>query len=112
MMRWTHGHTAASGFAAALLIAQHSLIVFVFGLILGAVAVIVWRNVHAITRAARQRAGELHTLTFERVAAEAARKRAAAREADAKADTHLRRAAEQAEAERRAYWRGAVDAKP
>ncbi len=112
MMRWTHGHTAASGFAAALLVAQHTLIVAGAAFILGALAVVAWRNVHAISRAARQRAGELHTLTFERVAAEAARKRAAAREADAKADAHLRKAAEQAEAERRAYWRGAVDAKP
>ena len=112
MTRWTHGHTAASGLAAGLILDRHAFLIFAAGIVLGALLVVVRRNVRTIAHAARDHAGELHRLTVDRLAAETERKRAAAAEAVSKADHRVRRAAEQAEAERKAYWRGAVDGQP
>ena len=102
MRRWTHGHTVATGFAGGLLIDRHALYVFVLGALIGGLIVYSSRTLRSIARAAGNRAAELHAATLERVRAQAAESRA-------KADQRIRRAAEQAAAEKKAYVQGAID---
>lgn len=105
MTRWTHGHTAALGFAGGLVIDRHVLYVFVLGLIIGALLVYSSRTLRALGKAAGSRAAELHAVTIDGMKARADKARA-------DAEHKIRRAAEQDAAVKKAYIDGAIDAKP
>lgn len=109
---WTHGHTGAAGVLVGLGLAQHVIYVFALGLILGGLLVYSSRTLRTLGRAAGRRAAELHRLTVDRLEAEIARKAAATMESMARANERVRRADEQAAAEKKAYIQGAIDAKP
>lgn len=110
--QWGHGHSLATGGIVGLLLDRHVLYVFFLGLLLGGLVVYSSRTLRAIGKGTLGRVAELHLLTVERVRAEIERKRAATLEATAKAEYRIRRAAEQAAAEKKAYVQGAIDAKP
>ena len=103
--QWGHGHSLAAGTVIGLLLDRHVLYVFVLGLIIGALAVYSSRTLRALGRAGASRAAELHAATIDGM-------RARADEHRARADERIRRAAEQKQAEEKAYWQGAIDAKP
>lgn len=110
--QWGHGHSLAGGFFVALLVDRHVLYVFALGLLIGGLLVYSSRTLRALGRAALHRADELHLVTVEKVRAEIERKRAATVEATAKTEYRIRRASEQAAAEKKAYVQGAIDARP
>ena len=112
MTRWSHGHTAAVGFAGGLVIDRHVLYVFFLGLLLGALVVYSSRTLRSVGRAGASRVAELHSLAVDKLRAEIDRKRAATLEAEAKVEHRIRRADEQREAERKAYIDGAIDGNP
>lgn len=103
--QWGHTHSVAVGGVIGLLLDRHVLYVFVLGLLIGGLLVYSSRTLRALGRAAGRRAAELHAVTVDRI-------RAQADEHRAKADERIRRAAEQAAAEKKAYVQGAIDAKP
>ena len=110
--RWTHAHTGAVGFAGGLILDRHVLYVFLLGAILGGLTVYASRTLRAVGKGAARQAAELHRLAVDRVQAEIDRKRAVADKARAETAHRIRRAAEQAELERKAYIQGAIDGQP
>jgi ribosomal protein S13 len=112
MTRWSHGHSVAAGVAGGLILDRHVLLVFALGALLGGIGVLSTRFLRAAGHTVRARAGELHAATLERMRAETERKQAAAAEAREKAAHRIRRAAEQAAAEKKAYIQGAIDGTP
>lgn len=105
MRNWTHFHSIATGTVFGLLLDRHVLYVFFLGLIIGALVVYSSRTLRALGKAAGSRAAELHAATVDGMRARAAKARA-------DAEHRIRRAAEQAAAEKKAYIAGAIDAKP
>ena len=112
MTRWSHGHTAAVGFAGGLVIDRHVLYVFALGLLLGALVVYSSRTLRAVGRAGASRVAELHSLAVDKLRAEIDRKRAATVESTSKAEHRTRTTTEQRKAEERAYIRGVADGDP
>ena len=109
MTRWSHGHSVAVGIAGGLILDRHVLLIFALGALLGIAGVLSTRFLRAAGHVAASRGRELHDATLERLRAESERKRAAATEAREKAAHRIRRAAEQAAAEKKAYIQGAID---
>lgn len=103
--QWGHGHTLAAGTVFGLLLDRHVLYVFFLGLIIGALIVYSSRTLRALGKAAGARAAELHAATLDGMHARAAKARA-------DAEHRIRRAAEQAAAEKKAYIDGAIDGTP
>ena len=103
--QWGHGHSLATGTVVGLLLDRHVLYVFFLGFIIGALVVYSSRTLRALGRAGASRAAELHAATVDGIRARAAK-------ANAEAEHRIRRADEQAAAEKKAYIQGAIDSKP
>ena len=112
MTRWSHGHTAAVGFAGGLVIDRHVLYVFFLGLLLGALVVYSSRTLRSVGRAGASRVAELHSLAVNKLRAEINRKEAATVESTSKADHRVRTKKEQDKELERAYIRGVADGDP
>ncbi len=110
--RWSHIHSLATGLAFGLVLDREALVIFALGIAAGVGAVYLGRFARGFGRSARKIATTAAATAEQRerlVEAEIARKRAAAAEATARAEHHVRRAEEQRAAERKARWEGARD---
>ncbi len=109
MTRWTHGHTFATGIAGGLILDRHVLIVFFLGAALSAAAIYGSRFLRAAAHTVSSHARELQAATLERMTAETERKRAAAHEAEAKAEHRHKTHEEWKRDVDRAYREGVAD---
>lgn len=107
--RWTHGHTAATGIAAGLLLDRHTLIVFAIAFTLG----ILSRELLTLARHAlhgsRRIAQAAVDLAEQKVATQQARTTDIRSRTRARRETIRQGKQARQKAEREAYGRGAAD---